>query len=356
MTQKTLFVGGTFDESEGRYSEIGNIIFKSAKLGNADYCNGGLFSKLERIAERINEYNLVFWLAKTDSNISSTLKQKSNSFILVSSIRNIEKRHSLGDLLQHSLRIKSNLLIEFTAESGVYYSRILDPLGNVFLDYSDDMKLVGKVMAKRAEELAVFSRIGSEKIGDSLEVKADEEFFMLIRSYAETFHSLVHLNDSPCRFMGNASFRCESGFPSYKDGNLIYVSKRNNDKRMLNSESFVPVKLELPVKYFGNEKPSVDTPIQVMLYQHYENVKYMLHSHVYIRNAGFVEKIIPCGALEEAVEIVTLFPDKNKKDFAVNLKGHGSLFLASDLRSLKQIDYISRPMPEIHVKYLEDLK
>lgn len=42
----------------------------------------------------------------------------------------------------------------------------------------------------------------------------------------------------------NVSFRCEKGFPSFRDKNIIYVSKRNMDKRMIGKEGFVAVNLD----------------------------------------------------------------------------------------------------------------
>jgi hypothetical protein len=81
----------------------------------------------------------------------------------------------------------------------------------------------------------------------------------------------------------------------------------------------------------------------------------MLHSHAYIENAPFTGKIVPCGAVEEAEEIINLFPDGESVNFSVNLKGHGSLILASDVKYLKNISYIPRDMPEIHPEYEKEL-
>ena len=49
--------------------------------------------------------------------------------------------------------------------------------------------------------------------------------------------------------------------------------------------------------YYG-EKPSVDTPIQIKLFNYYHNVNYMVHGHVYVDNAKMTEHKIPlwlCG-------------------------------------------------------------
>jgi hypothetical protein len=96
------------------------------------------------------------------------------------------------------------------------------------------------------------------------------------------------------------------------------------------------------VEYLGDAKPSVDTPIQVRLYNYYHNVRYMLHAHVYIDGAPETHSIVPCGAIEEFDEVVALFPDRNSTDFSVNLKGHGSLVLASSVDKMEDIPFMRR--------------
>lgn len=145
------------------------------------------------------------------------------------------------------------------------------------------------------------------------------------------------------------SFRCENGFPSFKnDDNQIYVSRRNIDKREIAADGFVPVvQVNDAIVYFGPNKPSVDTPIQIRLYHHYRNVRYMLHSHVYAELWPFTSTVLPCGALEEADEVIKLFQSVDDCNFCVNLLGHGSLVLAHDF--IRKIKYISRNIPELQV-------
>jgi hypothetical protein len=157
--------------------------------------------------------------------------------------------------------------------------------------------------------------------------------------------------------MGNASFRCMKGFPSFRKEKLIFVSRRNLDKRGIESNSFVAVEANLDkVNYFGVKKPSVDTPIQLRLYANYPGINFMLHSHNYILDAPFTKRIIPCGALEEAEEITNLLPEKSLKMFYVNLRGHGSIAASNDVEGIRNLRYGQRPVPEIHKNYLEEKK
>lgn len=354
----TLYVAGKFDEIGGRESKIAKTLYDSIGI-NATQHNGGSFSQLESIVSELHQYNLIFWFADVPNDkekLVKEIKQKNNACILVTSKRNMNK-YSFPELVAHALNIKSNLFVEFSSDAEKYKGRVIDPLGNVFLDYEKDMGIVGKVVGKRARELLSFNRISSSCVDGKCEVPDEEGFFALVRTYADVFHNLIHPVPSE-RFLGNLSFRCERGFPSYREGNIIYVSQRNVDKRYIGRNAFVPVILDSKekVEYIGEHKPSVDTPIQIRLYNYYPKVRYMLHSHTYIADAPFTENIIPCGAVEEAEEVKKIQPSLAATDFFVNLLGHGSLALASNVEKLKDIPYIPRPMPEIHKNYAMEFR
>jgi len=363
LEQKTLFITGKFDDNGGRESKIGNILFKGMDLTdtiNCEYHNGGSFAELETIVDRVQEYNTIYWFPDITNDkvkLVKKIKEKNNACVLVTSKRNTEGKYSFADLVHHALGNKSNLFVEITEEGGRYQGRVIDPLGNVFLDHNTDFTLVGKVVAKRANELSRYTRIGSRQIGERKNIPTDNDFFQVIKEYGETFHNLIHAHpDAVNRFFGNASFRCERGFPSFKEGNLIYVSQRNIDKRSISSDGFVALDTTIPVQYYGDRKPSVDSPIQVALYNYYPNVKYMLHGHAYVQGAPFTKNVVLCGALEEAEEIIALFPNPETVNVAVNLKGHGSLLMVNDVRELENIPYVARPTPDIHDDYVQRVR
>ena len=115
------------------------------------------------------------------------------------------------------------------------------------------------------------------------------------------------------------------------------------------SNGFVEVRTkESRVEYYGNTKPSVDTPIQIKLFNEYPNINFIMHGHVYVDGARFTEQIIPCGVVEEYDDIAKLYSDKTVKSFAVNLKGHGCILCADSVENLKGFGkYVGRPFPEI---------
>lgn len=339
--KSVLYVAGSFNDDKGKESKIAKTIFEAIAQPDTLYINGGNFTKLEELISRIQEFGLIYWFADVPNDkpkLISEIKKKNKACVLVTSKRNVEKKYDLQEMLYHALGNKSNLFLEIT-KNEKYFGRVIDPLGNVFLDYNDNFSLVGKAVEKRANELLGYTRVSSEKCGETMKVPDEKEFFHIIKGYADTFHSLVHANPKATnRFFGNASFKSD----------LIYVTKRNIDKRDINNDGFVAVKQTLPVQYFGDHKPSVDSPTQISLYNYYPNIKYMLHSHVYIKNAPYTEKIMPCGALEEVGEINNLFPERETVNFFVNLKGHGSLALTDNIGPFKNIQYTARKIPEVH--------
>lgn len=186
-----------------------------------------------------------------------------------------------------------------------------------------------------------------------LNIPEKKEFLNLIRKYAYTFASATFETKNVKRFLGNASFRCPKGFPSFRDRKYIFVSKRNVNKEFITIDDFVPVYYEDNKLYYcGNNKPSVDSPIQVMLYYKLPNINYMIHSHCYIENAPYTEMSVPCGAIEEVDEILNVIinyydNDFNKTAYFINLKGHGSIMMSNNTQQLENIKIIGRKLPEI---------
>ena len=184
----------------------------------------------------------------------------------------------------------------------------------------------------------------------------------IVKNCAKVFNEYTPSANNTTRFLGNCSLaptRCAKGFPSIRTANRILVSQRNVDKTHLTKENLVPVMFDesktftnQQILYCGNHKPSVDTPIQVRLYDALPNINYMIHSHCYIRNAPFTAKCIPCGGIEEVKEILTLIDKtlfgRETLYMAINLKGHGSIIMASDLALLDNIteQYYPREFPE----------
>ena len=372
MNRKTLIVGGFFDDDGGKPSRDLVPLLHETIDPDATLINGGYFSDLEELVKNIKQYDVIYWFANVPNDkekIVGDIKKTHEACVLITSKRNDKDKYDLSDIIYHALGIKSNLVVEFKKKPGmtmeakgsdfkekdVVEARVLDPLANVFLDFTSDFTRVGKALAKRVDEISHFTRVGSTKVGENIDAPDDDRFFGFVKEYATVFHELIHHHPNATnRFFGNATFRCERGFPSVKDGDVIFVSRRNMDKRYVDKASFVAVNAasEKPVQYHGDEKPSVDAPIQIKLYQYYKNIRYMIHALVYIDDAETTDHVIPCGAIEEAYDIIDKFPDKNAKKIYLNLRGHGSIAMVKNVKDLENIPYVPMPVPLVNEGFL----
>ena len=356
-----IFVGGRFGPKQKESSfirKLFNVLYNINPNGllknGGRYCDLSLFV---RTFEHIKN-DVIFWMpdvSNDEEKLVDQIKNKSPYSLLITSKNNLEGKYSFLDLVSRALKVKANLCLEFTKdEKGKIVGMLFDPLGNQFCKTSD-ITLLAVTMMNRIQELLRYTRMASKpesKFSPHIPEENPQQFFELVRDYAEVFHNCIH-GINTTRFLGNASFRCERGFPSYMGTNgAICVSQRNIDKRAIGPENFVPVGLRFDggvsyVNYWGEHKPSVDTPVQVMLYHFYHHMKFMLHSHTYIKDAPFTSNRIPCGAIEEFYEILRVKPNPETRSMGVNLLGHGSIVMVDHLSKMLTIDYYPRPQPEI---------
>lgn len=365
---RLLLIGGNFDESNGKPSKIFTIlkeaidhyfIHKRLFIWDCSMYNGGSLDIIRMVMNNIKEYKYIIWfpnISNDKEKVVKDIKKLNPECILVTSKRNIEKKYELKDIINHALGLKSNLVLEFIEKEKRIYGRILDPLGNIFCDFTDDFKKIGYTIMDRLFFLGSIVRVKSQSIDNSpIEVPNETKFFEVIKEKAAIFDKLIPTIDNTTRFLGNSSFRCQKGFPSFRSGDLVFVSKRNIDKKYIGKEGFVAVKLaplsSSPVLFWGNEKPSVDTPVQLLLYDYYKNVNYIIHGHTYIKGKIlFTKRFVPCGGIREFQEITEIIPKRNSYNFSINLIGHGCLILAKDIDYFNTLEFYSRPVPEIIVE------
>lgn len=345
---RKLIVGGTFDENGGKGSYIVESLAKS--LGDDwELVNGGNIGYIRDFDPA--GINVLIWMpnvSNDESKIIETLKHRNQRMILIQSKRVIEKEYLPSDIIGRLLKSHSLLGIMITKENDKYRYRLLDPLGNLWKD-TDNISEIGETISKRLEYLLDLNRVNSVKTDIKETYKVSPEFIVLIKEYGTEFTKYVNAIN-PNRLLGNASTRCAKGFPAIRMNNHILVTRRNVDKQTLNEDDFVLVENSIKpvVNYKGDNKPSVDTPIQIKLFEHYKNVKYMIHGHAYVKDGVFTSSKIPCGYIEEFEEIKELIKDVDSTNFKINLRGHGCLILSDNLDYLKeQINNLySRPFPE----------
>lgn len=357
---KMLIVAGTWDEKCGHPSGVARKIHEELrKRCEVELYNGGNIQIIKDLEGYVSQYNCIIWMpniSNDEDKILPLIKKWNPTATLVSSKNMMEKDYQLSDVVGHLLKNHSNLGIAIHRSINDKFSfTLLDPLGNRFVE-TVDIELFVKVLWRRLFQLSNVTRVKSISSLDTIEIEKEKfinpDFITVVRDYADKFSK--HVNAvNPNRMLGNASTRCSFGFPSFREGQQVFVSKRNIDKSDIDAYGFVAVsesKNRESILYYGFDKPSVDTPIQLKLYEYYKNIKYMIHGHVYILyGAEMTRGVHPCGSLEEAKEIIDLYPDPDAKRFVVNLRGHGCLIASDDLDFFNSIELCSRLFPEDQV-------
>lgn len=373
-----LIVGGTwnreFNNVTESYGRPSSLITKLANAltayGLVDVYNGGRYDKLEDIIESTHAYNVVFWWANVDNSLPKirNVKEIAPYTMLINSKRDDDDKYSFQELIQRSLTAKANLTWKFKKIADkTFEATIFDPLGSVWYQGTDFDATVNACM-NRLSFLKNMTRQPSIKT-DKINIIPDEQDFVdVVRKYATKFQKYMDSSVKTERFIGNASLRlikpfsdsrCGKGMPSFRGAdNMIFVSRRNIDKQFITLDNFVPVYVDdNKLMYCGDDKPSVDTPVQIRLYDAFPQINYMLHSHCYIKDTPFTHKAIPCGAIEEADEVINTLASyklytKTPLMFAVNLIGHGSIIMWNNMAQFHNeieptLEYYKREMPEI---------
>jgi len=391
---KILLVGGTWTiepvikHNSGLVDNVYSVLKNHCEV---DMYNGGCYFDLESILNKTPDYDIVFWWANVPDNSLPKIrdvKDVAPHVMLVTSKRNDNDKYTFMELTQKALAIKANMFFEFKKleNEKIFHINVFDPLGCCWYNGTDITSATVaaierlKYLKSMTRQKTVKSNIDKSKLMDvffnktnndinhtekMIDVPYEKEFIDIVRKHAETFYTIFNPGKDVKRFLGNASLRvqlnidatrCMRGFPSFKKDNVIFVSQRNIDKQFIDLDHFVPCYMEDGKLYYcGDNKPSVDTPIQVRLYEALPNINYIIHSHCYINNAVFTTKSIPCGAIEEVDEVLAIVKDideqylkNNTKPsvYKINLKGHGSLLMATDVKYMKDVDYIGRQLPE----------
>lgn len=377
---KILLVGGTWELGEtsercGRKSSLVDKLYNAiVGLKIDDFTidcamfNGGNYSVLNKCLECTKDADITIWMPNVPDNDLPKLrdvKAVAPKTILVTSKRNFDNKYSFGDIVRRALGTKSNLLIEFTkGESKLFNMSVIDPLGNEWYN-GTNIEMMVRSLIERAVFLKGITRKPTIRedalFGKDKKVKAVdvEKFVELVQRCGKVFAEYTPSANNTTRLLGNCSLaqttRCSKGFPTLrKDSGVVYVSQRNVDKQALTAKNLVPVKyIDDRICYCGENKPSVDTPIQVKLYEKLPYINYMIHSHCYIKNAPFTKRCIPCGGLEEVDEIMEVIENSvcgtDILYFEINLKGHGSIVMANRFALLEGIenDYYPREFPEV---------
>lgn len=366
ISKNILIVTGTFNEEGGKPSYFGQEIYESFKSFFGDVVqqhNGGSLDSLQDCFLTVSQYKIIFWMPHIDNAVDkflANIKKENPTALLIQTRRNDFNNYTTFQIVERMFSVHANLCLEISKiEKSVYSFRVLDPLGNLW--YSGNIISEASIkLALIAKHLSTLTRLRSTNNLVCPSYMLDRPFFDAVRAYGWRFSTLLNTAVNKERFLGNASTRCMAGFPSIREEETIFISRRNIDKKYISEDEFVLTKLqnisedefvaaELQdgiVSYQGWHKPSVDAPSQIKLYQYFHEIKYIIHGHTYVSGAPFTTRYIPCGYIEEATDVIDMFPDHLSSNFAINLIGHGCLILAKDISYFAELGMHARDFPE----------
>lgn len=347
---KILLTAGTWDNDGGKSSSLMNKMHDLLKKENdfdITFYNGGYYEKLNEIVMTAKEYEVILWMAKVPEELEPVrfVKTVNPMATVIGSKKNINNELSFVDILNKTLLQRNNLSIMFSKNEDEYKYKMLlfDPLGTSWYE-GYDISALTTVMVDRIRFILTTRREKTFKVNGTHEVPNNEEFFSYVRNVAEIFHKTIEHADGVTRFLGNASFR---------GSDVIYVTRRDVDKSLIDKDNFVAAFLgeDDKVHYYGDYKPSKDTVVQTRLYKMFPNINFIIHSHCYAKDASFTKTPVPCGALDEIDEVLDVVKDNYNNDYSLNyykfnLNGHGCLIFANSIELLKETEYVTRHLPE----------
>lgn len=350
---KILIVGG--DLKNNKKDVFAKQIYNTLKEYNPKLINGNI-NQLKSIFDTISKYEIIYWLIENNIDFYDIKKIAPLSIIVTKK----KKSENFKEDLDYAIRYKSNLVISIDNNY-----KLFDVLGNEFYDGNDLEKLT-KISIQRLTFLKNITRQktisvnnkslilnwyfdafkeNETKIDKQINFQVNDDFLTLINDYSNDFRKImgekiIKPKDAP------QVGRCLKGMPSFRYKNFIIVSKREVKNNYLKKEDFVATLLNDELYYFGEDKPSIDSPIHLNLYKELPNINFIIHSHCYIKNAQFSKTAIPCGSIEQFKEIMKMIKNKNETRYAFNLIGHGAIIMGQTIEDLKNIEYIARNIPE----------
>ncbi|MHA2063031.1 MAG: class II aldolase/adducin family protein [Candidatus Thorarchaeota archaeon] len=336
----------------GKGSKIAGLLYDSLvelmRVGG-EHPTGAFFNAI--VPKEIKGQDLTVWMPDFPNENRKSYPVKDIGSVLICS-KVMREGYNDFDAVSRIFWMGANAVIAIYKDDPKNMTfKLIDALGNVWAETSDIVILVGYILDFFRWVKGSMRRSLSREPLDR--VPAGMTFFFL--RHRDSVDRLIEINNRLAgkvvssvggRFFGNLSTRCVKLFPTSRalEGTFL-VSPRNIDKSELLSENMVICSVRFPENippsginggwnYYGNVKPSVDTPIQLALYEKFPEIMCMIHGHAYLRGAPYTGKYVPCGDMREVIQICRVWDGTPK---SLNIKKHGFLIVAGSLDELEEI-------------------
>jgi hypothetical protein len=321
MKIKMLIVGGTFSQLSGEIKKSGVISKIQSQLSSnndvlVNCLNGGFVSSLDNL--EVEKYDLVLWMPNIDNSYVKKYPKKGLKSIMIVSKSDRGDGSDISAINRiFNMRGNAVILVSKSEHHVSSYSfKLIDALGNTWYNGDDIQHLCCVILQ--------FYNWNSGMIRKSIEPNTNLNRLVCLTSIVADKFELCY-----SRFFGNCSTRCGKMFPSTR----FFFSKRNTNKMRLTIEDMIYVD-EKSGYVCSDNKPSVDTPVQIEIYKEKPEINFMIHGHSYIKKAPFTEKYFPCGDLREVDEVLKLIHSNHGY---INLLNHGFIIYADTIDNLEKL-------------------
>lgn len=341
---KIQIVGGNFDKENGRHSGIVNKMYDTIKfldyyIDTTEIINGG---NINQLPKELNS-DLIIWMPNISNEEEKNYPIKKKGSVLICS-KLMHDGVKITDAVSRIFKLHGNAVICIypPIQSSLYKFELRDALNNIWYNgYSIDSLIISIL------SFTIFT--SKAKRIQTTQNNLDKELYKdTFNIYKQDLQQLININkrlqnhiQTSCgnRFFGNLSTRCQKLFPTLKINQGMFVSPRNINKESITPEDMI---LYINDTYYGDRKPSVDSPTQWRLYNNLPNINYMIHGHATFIHTDIetTQNYCLCGDINEVNEVLNLV-GKNEYAFCINLKNHGFLIGADTIDHLeKTIDNI----------------
>jgi len=332
---RTIVVGGTWGTSPKKSS----VIEKLASLLKSEEVYNGIGDI--SLFPNHPDGDLIIWMPDISNENKKHYPIKKPGAVLVCS-KVMRDGYSKVDAVTRIFSMHGNAVIAVSRLGPVFCFELIDALGNTWFK--------GESIPELADAISLFYlftkdavRISSKWVKSDVQMIDDDyESISKLLSINSTLKDSI-MNQCGSRFFGNISTRCQNLFPTSRIKNGIYVSPRNCDKAKLAPEDMILCTMGNGTVLYHKEidiKPSVDTPIQIGVYDERPRLNFMIHGHAFLKKGGYpfytreTENYCICGDMKEKDEILKIIPDGFNHGI-INLRNHGFLAFSNELSNME---------------------
>ena len=278
--------------------------------------------------------DLILWFPDISNEEEKNYPKKDKGAVLICS-KVMREGYSELDAITRIFKMNGNAVVAiYKDDPKKMRFKLIDALGNCWIDTYDINMLCVAIRefydwTKKSIRVSLKYNQLPKEISDMYLSGNKLDFFIYINN--KLSNKVVSAIGK--RFFGNLSTRCMKLFPTVrKQHDIYFISPRNVDKSKLTEKDFIIC--DKTFHYYGDRKPSVDSPIQISLYNKFPEINYMIHGHAYISDVEMTSEYVPCGDMREVDEILKIWGDEPMN---INLKNHGFIIVAKTLEELDNI-------------------